>query len=126
MFSVFLIQTQLIANVYRIERLTGWANELPIALLNLAIFGVTTVLFCFFTHKYFSTGKSKYISTILWIPYFFALLWLFTSIFPVTNAGDKPANVLGFLLIGLFLIYPLYIFLVTLICSKEEKKEQVQ
>lgn len=122
---VFFVQTQLMVNVYPIERIMGWVNEAPIAILNLMIFIVTTVLFCFFTHKHFTTGKIKYLLTILWIPYFFAMIWLFTPIFLWTNAGDEPAPVLGFLLIGLFLTYPLYIFLVTLICSKDKKREEV-
>jgi hypothetical protein len=120
---VLLIQIEPMGNVYRITRVTNWSIitvDRLILIFNLVIFIFSTVIFYLFTRKYLSTGKSRYLLTVLWIPYFAIFTYIFSSLFPITNPGDDPAPVLGLIIIGIFLIYPFYIALINAISPKTE------
>lgn len=91
-----------------------------ILIFNLVVFIFSTEIFYLFTRKYLSTGKLRYLLTVLWIPYFAIFTYIFSSLFPIRNPGDDPAPVLGLIIIGIFLIYPFYIVLINAISFKTE------
>jgi len=51
------------------------------------------------TAKWLARRRLVYVTTILWLPYSIIFTFLFASIFPITNQGDSPAPVQGFILL---------------------------
>lgn len=119
---VLFIQIQLMGNIYRIARIINWSvntANIRVGILILMISIITSILFYLITCKYLSKVKLRFITTLLWIP-FFAIFTLFLS--PAMVRGDEPPPVLGLLLIGVFLVYPFYIAFINVISSEPSKK----
>lgn len=115
---VLFIQIQLMGNIYSIARITNWSSNTVniVGIFILIIFIVTSILFYINTRKYLSKVKSRFLITLLWIPYF-AVYTLFLS--PGMVRGEEPPPVLGLIFIVLFLVYPFYIALINVISSEE-------
>lgn len=100
------IPIELMANVYRITRLTNWeigtVNILTGLTLIIGIIG-GTILIHFLTKKWLEWRKANFWTVILWIPYFVLFIYLFAFLFPITDGGDAPNSVTGLLAIGAFL-----------------------
>lgn len=109
---------QLMANVYRINRVTGWdlgTVETVVLIINLIGFILFTMLF-YFVLKYWLKGRrARYWTVLLWVPYFFLFNFLWTTMFPIVNPGDKPAPVQGLIFLVLFALYPFYILTINVI-----------
>ena len=120
---VSCVQTEIMLNVYRFSRITGMdinrINQISVIIMAV-IFTASTLLLFRLTKKHLSTGKLKYLLTILWLPYQLIFTRLIAAIFPITNAGDKANPVTGLLLLGLFLAYPFYIAVINAIAQSEE------
>lgn len=116
-FFIF-VPIELMVNVYRISRLTGWdlktINTLNTILLCADIIFGTVILYML-TTKWLGRRKLNYLTIILWAPYFILFTYIFARLFPITYGGDDPNPVTGLLAIGMLLLYPIYIFFMNLI-----------
>lgn len=118
---VLFIQLQPILNIYAIVRITHWSYGtvyMLMAIFNLIVLTLSTIMFFTITRKYLSTGKLKFLLTLLWVPYYAVFTLFFYSMSPIVR-GEEPPPVLGLLLIGIFLIYPFYIAFINSISSKD-------
>lgn len=115
-YAIFLlVPTELMVNVYRISRVTGWAIDTVNTITTSTIFVgliLGTILFYLLTKKWLGRTKWNYITILSWIPYFVLFVYMFASLFPMTNRADDPNPVTGLLIIGMVLLYPIYIFLI--------------
>lgn len=111
----FFIQTELHFNIYRIERLIGIGisnvNQL-VGIVNLLIIIVSTVVLFLLTKHLMGAKKVKYITSLLWIPYFIILIQLFARLFPITDPQEVPLPGIGLALIGSSILMPFYIALI--------------
>ena len=108
------IPIELMGNVYRITRLTGWEIGTVNILIGLSLIVDIiggTILINFLTKKWLGWRKANFWTVILWIPYFVLFIYVIASLFPITNGGDAPNPVTGFLVIGGLIIYPFYILI---------------
>ncbi len=113
-FSLF-IQVELLINVYRLERVIGITNMnryVPIAIL--VIMTLTFVLAYVLTRFQLKPGKLKYLTTILWIPYFLIFIKWFAYAYPITNPQEMPLPGIGAVIVAACCLYPLYIAFLTL------------
>jgi len=115
--TIFTIQTELMVNVNRLERLAGWVNQSIVAATVIMIFLLATGLSFVFTRKYFRGEKIKYILSVLWLPYFIILIRIFSWLVPFNNPQDDPGNALGLILMALLIAYPFYILIMNFIAS---------
>ncbi|WP_017471448.1 hypothetical protein [Amphibacillus jilinensis] len=100
-------------NVYRINRVLNvnfsTINLVAVAIFIAAVISVPWVL----KMKNISNNSKKldYILVVLWFPYFKVMENIFYYLFPFTDRGDLPAQVLGLVLLLAFLLYPIYILI---------------
>ena len=120
------VPIELMVNVYRISRVTNWevgtVSMLTNVTLVIEIVG-GTILLLFLTKKWLGERKANFFTAILWIPYFVLLIYIFTSLFPLTNRGDTPNPVTAFFVIGGLIVYPFYKLILDLLCITNEKKK---
>ncbi|SMF61001.1 hypothetical protein SAMN02744102_04195 [Paenibacillus barengoltzii] len=112
-FSLFM-QMELLMNVYRLERVTGIAHMdryVPVAVLLLLV--LFSILAYVLTKLHLNPGKRKYLTTILWIPYFLLFIKGFAYIYPITDPQEVPLPGIGLVVIAACGLYPLYIAGVT-------------
>lgn len=111
---------QLLANIYRIGRVFGWdvslVNQVVYSLIFI-MFILFTILFVILTRKYFAeySTKLRFISMILWFPYFVMINFAFSSLFPIVDRGELPTPVVGLLSLGAMIVHPIYIFVINLL-----------
>ncbi|GIO32678.1 MULTISPECIES: hypothetical protein [Paenibacillus] len=107
---VLFVHIELTMNMYRIERLTGWADtgKLIDAAQVLIFIGFTVLLF---TINKRWTGKQKwrYVTTILWLPYLYVLIYSFAALYPITDPQEVPLPAVGLIALGEMLVFPLYV-----------------
>ena len=99
-------------NFYRILRVFKWDQENAMW-MNVVGQSVLLVILAFmisFLSGRFLEGRlARFWSAILWIPYFFFYVFLFESLFPLTNPMDDPLPWQGFLVLSQQLVFPFYI-----------------
>ncbi|MBE4909793.1 hypothetical protein IMZ08_17300 [Bacillus luteolus] len=122
---VVFIPLELMFNVYRISRVTGFDIDTVNA------FNIITTIVCFmagslgliYLSKHWMKGrKANYFTVILWFPYFALFVYVFVSFFPITYGGDTPNPVTGLLAIGSLITHPMYIYLINRISVKTPGK----
>lgn len=115
---LILIPFEILANVYRISRLTNWdiekVNLFTEVILMFDIIGGTILMF-FLTRKWFNRRNVKYWTTILWIPYLVLFFYIIASLYPITYGGDVPNPATGFIIIGGLIVYPFYILVLNFV-----------
>ncbi|BCN30151.1 hypothetical protein bsdtb5_14460 [Anaeromicropila herbilytica] len=111
---ILFIQTELALNVYRLERIFKWFTYRFDSILIIVIFFISTIIFYVISKK-LCIGKIRYSLSILWIPYYIVLIFLFAYLFPITYPGDKPADILGIVLLGIYFIYSFYIHMINMV-----------
>ncbi|GIP53350.1 hypothetical protein J42TS3_23850 [Paenibacillus vini] len=121
LYALFLfVPIELMVNVYRISRLTGWelnsTNILNMVIICADIVFGTAILYLL-TTKWLGRRKLNYLTIVFWVPYFILFVYIFARLFPITYGGDDPNPVTGLLAIGMLLLYPVYIFFMNLIHS---------
>ncbi|QTC44004.1 hypothetical protein I7V34_16205 [Bacillus sp. V3] len=122
---MFFVPSELMVNVYRISRLTGWEIGTVNTLTGVVLFIEITagsVLLYFLATIWMHGRKANFWNAILWVPYFFLFTYIFASLFPITYGGDDPNPASGLLLIGGFICYPFYILLLTFFGVAAEDK----
>lgn len=122
---MILVPIELMVNVYRISRLTGWnigtVNTLSgVTIVVGFIFG--TILLFFLTKKWLNGRKANFWTVMLWVPYFILFVYIVASLFPTTFGGDAPNPVTGFLAIGTLISYPIYILIINSIGFTSDDK----
>jgi hypothetical protein len=115
---MIFVPIQLMGNVYRISRLTGWNIGAVIKLGSVTIvvgFIFGSILLFLLTRKWLKDRKSNFWTVVLWIPYFILFVYIISSLFPITYEGDSPNPVTGFLAMGALIILPIYILIINFI-----------
>lgn len=111
-----ILPLELMLNVYRITRLTGWGigtvNMLTGIFFFTNLIGGTILLFRL-TKKWLGYRKLNYLAAILWFPYFILFIFLFAFLLPITYRGDDPSPVTGLLMMFGIMVYPVYILILT-------------
>jgi hypothetical protein len=119
------IPVQLMVNVYRISRLTSWeigtVNILTGVILLIEVV-VGSIMLYFLTKKWLNGRKANLWTIILWIPYFVLFIYIFASLFPITNGGDDPNPASGLLIIVGLLVYPFYILILNFFSMTSNEK----
>ncbi|MRN52679.1 hypothetical protein [Paenibacillus monticola] len=121
---LFFIEIELVANIYRISRVTGWdINRVDkiVFILNIAIFILSTVLFVYVTYNYMNGMNLRYFSAIMWFPYLALYIYVLSSCFPITDPGEQPSHGLGIIGMGALIIYPFYIVFINMFGFTEGK-----
>lgn len=119
---VLVIQIQPMANINRIFRITGWSVDtvyMLIAIFNIILLIISTVMFLFITRKYLIQVKLRFLLSLLWIPYYVIITLIYNFFTPIIVKAEEPSPVVGILFIGIFLMYPLYITFINRVASKE-------
>ncbi|AWP27817.1 hypothetical protein PVOR_19709 [Paenibacillus vortex V453] len=103
---------ELMANVYRISRVTGWelshVNKLILAFCVAGI-TVSNIAFPKLIRHWLDGRKASYFSLILWFPYFVILVSILVSWLPITEPADQPNPVTGLIAMAALALYPFYL-----------------
>ena len=124
-FMIFVL-IQLMGNIYRISRLTGWNIDTVISLsfvVIIIVFILGTYLHFFLSKKEWMKGrKSRFWTVILWVPYFILFVYTISSLFPITYEGDTPNPSSGLIAILALIVFPFYILVINSIDFTSQKK----
>ncbi|SES63820.1 hypothetical protein SAMN05216389_101190 [Oceanobacillus limi] len=107
-----VVPLELMLNVYRISRITNLEIGTVTMLIGIIVvieLIAGTILLLFLSKKWMVGRKANFWTVILWIPYFVLFVYLFASMFPISNEGDLPNPAMGLLALGGLIGYPLYI-----------------
>lgn len=122
---MMFIPLELILSVYRITRLTNWefstVNIVTCVTVIIVMVGAT-ILLHFLTKKWLDGRKAKFLTVLLWVPYFILFIYVFASLFPMTNGGDEPNPVTGLFVMGGLIAYPFYILILNFVGVPSEDK----
>ena len=106
------IPLQCMLNINRIMRLTDMSSSM-FWTLNIMIGCITLISIPFLIRRItFTSTLHKSFERIIclsWFVYFVLFTYLISRIIPVTNEGDMPSPGLGFILITIVLMYPLFV-----------------
>lgn len=108
------IAIELIINVSHISQVYDWAWDqvyIVIAMINVIGLLLFTLLFFYLTKKWMVGRKESYLTLILWVPYFIALLYFFT-VYSSLNEGVILFPRFSLLIFGSALLFPVYILFV--------------
>ncbi|WP_160495863.1 hypothetical protein [Paenibacillus dendrobii] len=115
---VLFAQSELMVNVYRLQRLTGLRDiNTWVGLAMLFIFISSTILLYILTKRQLHNRKMKYFTSILWAPYFYLFVYVFASLFPITDPQEEPLGGVGLIIIGMAILFPIYIAIMNYISS---------
>ncbi|MGM0845607.1 MAG: hypothetical protein ACQEUT_11565 [Bacillota bacterium] len=109
---LILIPIELMLNIYRITRITGWdigTANIVIAITTITALIFFTLLLILLTAKWMKVRKANYWTVVLWVPYYILFLFLFALLFPITYRGDTPNPASGLLVIGILICFPIYV-----------------
>lgn len=126
-FNAFLLYLFFLpmGNYYRLERITGWSGGEITHLSNvfcfiLILISATTLYFL--VKKYLKQGGYKYWLVLSWIPFYICFIKLNVWLIPITEAGERPAPVTGLLMIFAWMLYPLYLLVITVVADTSAKE----
>lgn len=116
---LFTVIAQLLLNVYRLNRVTNIEMSKLILWGTLSI--VLLILICSVINiKVLQKSKWSYIGIFLWLPYACLFVYVFTKVFPMTNAFDVPPAAMGLILIGVSFLYFIYVALIILFVNRKQ------
>lgn len=103
------IISELLVNVYRINRITGieiaivnWAS----AIISLIGLSLSTVIFVIMIKRFLPSKKANFLSSITWIPYYWLYVHAFAVQFAFSNQADAANPASGLIIIAGLLLYP--------------------
>ncbi|WOV83793.1 hypothetical protein PGH26_13050 [Sporosarcina jeotgali] len=111
---MIFIPMELLTNGSRISRLTGWnfnVTAIVIGISTIISVIVFSIIIGYLTKTWMNNRKSSFWSVLLWLPYLVLFTFIFASLFPINNPADKGGPSDGLLILGLLILYPLYILL---------------
>lgn len=126
---LLFIPIELMMNVYRIDRLTGWGIGTVNTVMGVSfivVFVFFTILLVFLTNRWMDGRKAAYWTTVMWLPYFICFIYVFARLFPITYGGDDPNPVTGLLSLGAMMVYPLFILIIHFIGLKNAGKGWIE
>ena len=130
LYALFLfIPIELMMNVYRIDRLTGWGIGTVNTVMGVSfivVFVFFTILLVFLTNRWMNGRKAAYWTTVLWLPYFISFIYAFAWLFPITYGGDDPNPVTGLLSLGAMMVYPFFILIILFIGLENASKRRIE
>ena len=106
---LFFAPMELMVNTYRLSRLLNVEISMVVnvSMLFLVIWVVGGAVVCYLViSRWMEKRKSDYLTVVLWFPYFILMTYIFVSFFPINHPADDPAPVLGLILIGGAVMYP--------------------
>lgn len=128
--ALFLfIPIELMMNVYRIDRLTGWGIGTVNTVIGasfIVVFVFFTILLVYLTNRWMDGRKAAYWTTVLWLPYFIFFIYVFARLFPITYGGDDPNPVTGLLSLGAMMVYPIFILIILFIGLENTGKSRLE
>lgn len=108
----FALQIELMLESYRLARVTGielgQMNTIIGWAMLVILIAASFLMYCL-TNLSLGSGGVRFWTSILWLPYAVAFMYVITSLFPITDRGETPPPVMGLLVILAALLYPLYI-----------------
>lgn len=109
------IAIELIINVYRISRITGWNLDvvmiiIPVIILIVLILSALLVIY-FTQRRWMLNKKLAYWLAIIWCPYFILFYYIFTYLFPLSS-GETLFPIFNILIYGIIVLYPFYILII--------------
>ncbi|WP_019914590.1 hypothetical protein [Paenibacillus sp. HW567] len=114
--SIF-VHTEIKVNYYRILDMFKYSENEVTVISNLiisAFYIVAFILVGVIIKREFINSKLKYLSSLLWFPYYLILINIFSLMFPLNNPALKPLPVVGLIILFLNLVYPAVIFIFAL------------
>lgn len=110
---VLFIPIELLLNVYRISRLTGWSLDVVIIVIPLII--LIGLLFSTWfiirtMKKWLFTKKHRYGLAMMWAPYFMLFYYLFSYLFPL-QSGESWFPIFNLFIYGIIGFYAFYVVL---------------
>lgn len=116
------IPIELIANIYRISRLTEWNLNVVIVIIlvtTLLVFVFSTLLVFHLTKRWILNKKIAYSLTLIWCPYFILFYYIFTYLFPLSS-GETLFPIFNLLIYAIIILYPLYILIISRYATSEK------
>lgn len=107
------IAIELLLNVYRISRITGWSLDVVIIVIPLIILiGLlfSTWFIIRIMKKWLFTKKHRYGLAIMWVPYFMLFYYLFSYLFPL-QSGETWFPIFNLFIYGIIGFYAFYVVL---------------
>ncbi|MDO7907805.1 hypothetical protein Q5741_15440 [Paenibacillus sp. JX-17] len=113
-FAFFAV-VELLVNTYRLQRLLGLDTDRYNQVMTWVHFGgfflVTGIAYA--TARYWMQGRKSLLwSTLLWFPYAALFIYGVASFWPITDPGDKPGPGAGIIMLGMTVLYPVYLLFV--------------
>lgn len=108
------IAIELVINVYRISRITGWNLDVVVIVIPLIIligFIISTILIIGLIKKMMIKRKFGYWLALIWFPYFLFFYYMFTYLFPL-NSSETWFPLFNILIYGIIILYPIYILFI--------------
>lgn len=117
------ISIELMINVYRISRITGWHFDIVImatSLISFIVIMLFTVLIIWIIKKWHIERKISNWSIFSWFPYFIFFYIVYTYFFPLSS-GETWFPIFHLLIYGVLIIYPIYIWLINLYATTNKE-----
>lgn len=115
---ILFIPIELIVNIHRISRVTGWNIDI-VNLFNIVIIfigvPILTIISLYLSKRWLKRGLTAFWTVLLWIPYFIFFTYLTTSVLPTPLPEDFAGPGTGLLIIGTIVLFPIYVFIINLI-----------
>jgi hypothetical protein len=127
---MILIPVELMVNVYRLTRLTGWEIKTVMnvsGFLTVSILLMGTVSLYFLTGKWMEGRKASYWTAVLWFPYFALFIYSIATFFPTTNGGDAPNPATGLVMVGALVAFPFFVLALNFLSinMEDDQKEKL-
>ncbi len=122
---IIFIPIRFMGELYRVSRLTGWEFNTVQTIGYIVIvieFIIGTLLIIFLTRNLLRGRKANFWTVILWVPYFVLFVYIIASLFPITYEGDMLSPGAGFIMIGILMVYPLYVLIINFIGFTSDDK----
>ncbi|MFY3790342.1 hypothetical protein ACOQFO_01275 [Ureibacillus sp. MALMAid1270] len=120
----FVLETELMLNVYRISRLINIGVEtvsILITILVILLVILSTFIFYVLNLNFLKQTKWNYLGSFICLPFISLFIFLFTIIFPMHNEGDRPVPIMGLFFATSVILYPFYLLIIIAISSKNRE-----
>ena len=116
-FALF-ITLELMLNVHRISRITGWdldAVIIAITAVDIIGFILCTILFILLIKNWMEGRSAVFWTLLLWVPYFVLFIYLVANLVPMNDPGEMPSPGSGLMAIGTLILFPIYLAIINFV-----------
>lgn len=106
------IISELLVNVYRINRITGIEIDDINKVTSIACYVSLIIIFVIFVPlvlHFLPLRITNFFASIMWFPYYCLYVYFFAALFPAKNPADDPNPVSGLIIIAILLLFPFLI-----------------